>query len=534
MPEIPSSGAKIVDPAKSGEATVLEIPVTVQGSRCVEGKEQREIFTETTQTTIVFKNGAVLNLKSKVLAGQCVFLRNDKSGREVLCKVQESRPAGQGNYTDLIFTVHDPDFWSFQAEKSSAAAPKPDTQTKIDAAVASLNSALAPQSGAPAGEEATAAPSEKNSAMAAASALPEANEALPEQVTGNESIVANAASETNSTRAASDPNDLPDANDVPDPDDLKDAEHLASLFAMDSRSNASRETAAKEAKDAKQDAASEDAPALDEPDSNTAGEPDQPSTKEPVIRGFREFTPWKNSVTLRIAASFLIAAVLGGVAWHAKRVRANRSSNRASAAFFPSKQPAQTGLAQPNFAQPNNTQPSESAASAAAPGTSNNAVTSTPNAGNSNVVPAAGAPANTTAQSAPQRQQPANAANDSARPSVVSVEASIPGSDQAVLARPKHRKRNDSGSGENIPAKIVSQPQPSVPQWAKGLDSDAVVQLDALIDAKGNVTETRAISGPRMLQREAERVVALWIFEPAMADGKPTATHMVLTVQFQM
>jgi outer membrane biosynthesis protein TonB len=36
-----------------------------------------------------------------------------------------------------------------------------------------------------------------------------------------------------------------------------------------------------------------------------------------------------------------------------------------------------------------------------------------------------------------------------------------------------------------------------------------------------------------VLQGEAERAVALWVFEPALSDGKPIATRMVLTVQFQ-
>ena len=78
-----------------------------------------------------------------------------------------------------------------------------------------------------------------------------------------------------------------------------------------------------------------------------------------------------------------------------------------------------------------------------------------------------------------------------------------------------------------------SQSLPSIPPWAKGLDMDGIVQLDALIDENGNVAEAKPMSGPRLLQRAAERAVALWIFQPALSDGKPTATHIVLTVQFQ-
>jgi outer membrane biosynthesis protein TonB len=84
-----------------------------------------------------------------------------------------------------------------------------------------------------------------------------------------------------------------------------------------------------------------------------------------------------------------------------------------------------------------------------------------------------------------------------------------------------------------IPARIVSQAPPAIPSWAKKLDLNPVVQLDAVIDSRGNLTSARPISGPRILHGEAERAVALWIFEPALVDGKPTTTHMVLTVEFQ-
>ncbi|HEY3967392.1 MAG TPA: energy transducer TonB, partial [Planctomycetaceae bacterium] len=71
------------------------------------------------------------------------------------------------------------------------------------------------------------------------------------------------------------------------------------------------------------------------------------------------------------------------------------------------------------------------------------------------------------------------------------------------------------------------------PPWAKTLDVSSVVRLDAVIDEKGNLGETRIVSGPRLLERAAQQAVQLWIFEPAQLDGKPTAAHMVLTVEFQ-
>jgi hypothetical protein len=125
------------------QATELEVPVTIQGSKCVEGKEQRELFTETTKTTIVFESGAVLSLKAKVQPGQCVFLRNDQSGREMLCKVMESRSGGEVFYTDLEFTARDPEFWD------AKAAPEPSANTHFTRKIgpAKLHSRICAPSG---------------------------------------------------------------------------------------------------------------------------------------------------------------------------------------------------------------------------------------------------------------------------------------------------------------------------------------------------------------------------------------------------
>jgi hypothetical protein len=73
------------------QPVALEIPVTVNGARTVEGSDKREPFAETTQTVLVFGNGAVIRLASTVTPGQLLFLTNEKTKKEVVCQVLKSK-----------------------------------------------------------------------------------------------------------------------------------------------------------------------------------------------------------------------------------------------------------------------------------------------------------------------------------------------------------------------------------------------------------------------------------------------------------
>jgi Gram-negative bacterial TonB protein C-terminal len=484
MPEILTSGAKAADSARTAQPTVLEVPVTIQGSKPIEGQENREIFTETTKTTLVFGNGAVVNLASRLLAGQCVFLRNENSGREILCKVLESRAAGATNYTDLEFTAHDPNFWDaqpvqavpvvqpIQSEVTQSHEQKSEAQTKIDAAVASLSATAMMESSTPSSQDFPAPVS--------ADEEEEPEQSSPESAVAPAEHVPEIAHE--------------DAIE-PEPNEAADAEHLAALIAMDGKAKPNRESSSPATKQTQPDVVPALSPQQDITISPVASKGTSISTLELRLRTLPFAGALKNPIGIGIAASLLIAATVG-VAWHVKRGSpVSNNMNRPSAVSAPQKQQAQPAQA-PNAAIAQNSS----------------------------------APAPTHA--APS--EPIAAKNSEKEPAVISVKASIPGSNEAIVAKPRHRKANDASSQDIVPAKILSQSQPGIPSWAQGIDTDGIVQLDALIDEKGNVKETKPLSGPRALQKEAERVVALWVFEPATAGGKPTATHMVLTVQFQM
>ena len=109
------------------QPVALEIPVTVNGARTVEGSDKREPFSETTQTVLVFGNGAVIRLASSVTPGQLLFLTNEKTKKEVVCQVLKSRNyINVSGYVELEFTETVSGFWGvrFAPEApSKAGAP---------------------------------------------------------------------------------------------------------------------------------------------------------------------------------------------------------------------------------------------------------------------------------------------------------------------------------------------------------------------------------------------------------------------------
>jgi hypothetical protein len=476
----------LAKPVLTAQPIPLEVPVTIQGATPVDGSDRRELFTETTKTTLTFENGAVVSLKAKVSTGQCLFLRNEQSGREILCKVLEYRKGGPGGYTDLEFTSRDPEFWNAPAAKPAA---NPQNQSNGAQGIARgpiENQAAAPKPEvlAPIGDEAPATfPETKATELAAPAPAPKAA--------------------------------TPAAADEADWNEAKDAELMAALAMMagDAKPKPKRESAAEGKQANGQEAVSENALPQDETDA--AARSRVISMLASLPGRMREFKPGKVAIAVGIAASILIVAMLA-LAWHAKRSASLRASQRASAA---SEQSA--------------TQPTASATSQT-PTAANGGPTApsaTPTTNSARVVADSNASA-APAQATDQTQQPSitQASADSPATAKNNADGPVVVEQETKLHEPKPPNKS---VGETIPARIVSQAPPAIPSWAKGLDLDPVVQLDAVIDANGNLKTTKALSGPRILQGEAKRAVALWIFEPALTDGKPTTTHMVLTVEFQ-
>ncbi len=119
--EAASAGQRI----SSAQPVTLEVPVTVNGARAVEGSDKREPFSETTSTVLVLANGAVIRLSSSVAPGQLLFLTNEKTKKEVICQVVKSKNyRSASGYVELEFTEPVLGFWGmrFPGERLSAPA----------------------------------------------------------------------------------------------------------------------------------------------------------------------------------------------------------------------------------------------------------------------------------------------------------------------------------------------------------------------------------------------------------------------------
>src|SRR5258705_2720829 len=147
-PDLQNSSAP-VSPVNASEPkaqpVALEVSVTVNGARTVDGSEKREPFSETTQTVLVFGNGAVIRLNSSVAPGQLLFLTNEKTKKEVVCQVVKSKNyRSVSGYVELEFTEPAVGFWGMRFPTDRiGSGPQP-------GALVSPALSVSPPSGSPA------------------------------------------------------------------------------------------------------------------------------------------------------------------------------------------------------------------------------------------------------------------------------------------------------------------------------------------------------------------------------------------------
>src|SRR5690242_14885418 len=112
------SGSATASPSESAakpQPVSLEVPISVNGVRTMEGSDKREPFSETTKTVMVYGSGAVIKLSSSVAPGQLLFLTNERTKKEVVCQVVKSKNyRNVSGYVELEFTEPAVGFWGMR------------------------------------------------------------------------------------------------------------------------------------------------------------------------------------------------------------------------------------------------------------------------------------------------------------------------------------------------------------------------------------------------------------------------------------
>jgi TonB family protein len=97
-----------------------------------------------------------------------------------------------------------------------------------------------------------------------------------------------------------------------------------------------------------------------------------------------------------------------------------------------------------------------------------------------------------------------------------------------------------SGSPAAPLAKTVREPQlissthPVYPPFAKQSNVQGKVVVNASVDAKGNVVNVEAVSGPPFLRQAAMDAVKQWKYSPALIDGRPASALVTVSLDFRL
>ena len=129
-----AAGALRPQESNSQEPVALETTVIATGARPGDTAAKRQLFTEETQTVLVFENGAVIRLSAAVADGQLLFLSNKSTGKEVVAQVLRKRSFRPTNcYVDLEFTEPCPGFWGVEFPKAGVLPAGANTAAKLSA-----------------------------------------------------------------------------------------------------------------------------------------------------------------------------------------------------------------------------------------------------------------------------------------------------------------------------------------------------------------------------------------------------------------
>ena len=510
-------GALRPDEAASPEPVALETTVIATGARPGNTAAKRELFTEETQTVLVFEHGAVIRLSAAVADGQLLFLTNKATGKEVVTQVLRKRSFRPTNcYVDLEFTEACPDFWGIEFPKAAKAANVSDAKgvaEKLSADEDSGNSAADKLTAPPSLQEVERLKNEVAGLQTQLKSLQTGPSAAPEAVAKNE---VNSATQVSAELAKK--------------EEEKRLEELFALEAKQEESNLPKRLVAYPKKSTNQ------------------------ILQKPGVR---------KSLIAVLAVALLAAGAYWFGAFDALTKKSSAAKIAPSHAIVPASAPIEqkTGAVP---ASPSSSVPAENenvkASSAPPESVEENSVTNAAPASTANKkagVGVLGLPLNSAIPS-PAKSSSKNPFSERvAVPSDAKRRKGQPVSELGIKELNNRASNNKAAASANnagavsstaaasdagvgvipdgdgyVGPKLVRGVKPVAPVEALKNYITGNVNLDALVDATGHVKSVTVLSGPVKLRQTAVEDMKQYVYEPAKKNGKAVPAHVQVSLQF--
>lgn len=130
------------------------------------------------------------------------------------------------------------------------------------------------------------------------------------------------------------------------------------------------------------------------------------------------------------------------------------------------------------------------------------------------------------------------AAKPSASPPPIATQPVAQSNQPAVVAQktaPLTTNQPSAPAPVFVPASLVSDDQPAIPNGLRTKRLDAIFQAMVLVEADGGFTVTMTHStGIRRLDRAALKAVQTWKFQPATLGGNPTVCRVPVQIEFKV
>ena len=491
-------------------ALAYEVRVKATGARPGNAAGERELFSESTSTVLVFEKGGVIRLSAAVTPGQLLFLSNEESKREVVAQVMRKRAYRPTEcYVELEFTEPAPKFWGVEFSAATALLPKDAKELEAASLVATAETT---------GDE----PGDAT------------QPASPEEVLALKNEVDALRAQLKLVQTQGAPENAAPAATLPEPPALAPA---ATAKPQGEQLMAPHEPAPTVTHIAQPPPAEPEVHPVEVPPAAAQPLPTPvfdfssslPKRKKRSFRARGNLTPGFRSGAFRLAllTAALVVTVIGA-AWYKHWLPWNREASKIPVASW-------AGSVAPGTAAPSSA--AAPATAAVAPGNESSATGTTSSA---NVTPHGAAPAN----GAVRETAPTNAvASESSSPAEVLGKPAVRG--KSALS-PSNAKRSSvhspaaaidstptsSAEPHTIPPKLIrSERAVASLNDLRDFETGSVI-IDAVVDQSGDVISMNVLSGPPSLRAPAKEALKNYKYEPALRNGKPVPARVTVKIQF--